>query len=172
MKILKYLIIFLSAIILIFFAVGLIWPTFTYESKVTVEAPADKVWEVFTDAEAMPQWMEGFKGIETIRSAPGEVGSEYNVIIESDGQEVQLHEIVTHFEPGKLYGMDIKSDVLDNKALISFDAEGNTTTITAKNEVSGNGLFWKSLLFLMKSTIQKTSDDQYGRLKEVIEAKK
>ncbi|MEL7001466.1 MAG: SRPBCC family protein [Bacteroidota bacterium] len=169
MKVLKIIGTILIALLLLFFSVGLIWPTFSYESKVIVNAPIDQSWEVFTDTSHSSKWMEGFKSIKTISKEPDEVGSTYELIFNSNGEEIKLLETVTHYDVNNLYGMDIQSDVLYNESLIYFDSESDKTVITAKNSVSGNGMFWKSLLYIMKSTFQETSDQQYEKLKKVIE---
>lgn len=172
MKVLRIIVGFILIVVSLFISIALIWPTFTYQSNVTVEATVDHSWKIFTNTNLMPEWMEGFKSMKTLSSEPGQIGSQYELIIEGNGSEIHLFETVTHYDVNELYGMQIEADVLSNEALIYFEQVGNNTIITAKNKVSGKGILWKSMLLLMKSTFQKTSDEQYMKLKEVIESQK
>ncbi|MDN5200649.1 SRPBCC family protein [Fulvivirgaceae bacterium BMA10] len=169
MKFLKYFLGFLIIIIIAFFAVGLFVPTFSYQSSVKVDAPVEKVWEVFVDESKLPYWMDGFQSIETISGKRNEVGSIYELVFLQGGEEIKLTETLKAFEPGKLFAMKIESDFLSSDTKVNFEQEGDQTIITAVNRVEGNNLFKKSICFLSKSTFQEMSTKQYTKLKDIIE---
>ena len=171
MKVLKIIGGIFLLLIILFFLTGVIWPTFTYESQVTVNASPERSWNVFNDAELMPEWIQGFKSIKPISKEPGEVGSKYELIILENGEEMRLYETITAFDVNREFKMTVTNDVLDNYVEVTFTPDGDNTVIKASSYVDGKGLFWKSMLFVAKSVIQQTSDEQYEKLKELIEAK-
>ena len=75
MKILKIILGLVVGLALVFFAVGIFAPSFTYENKVEVNASVEKAWAIFTDESRMGDWLTGFQSMETISGNPGEVGS-------------------------------------------------------------------------------------------------
>ncbi len=56
MKILKIILGLVVGLALVFFAVGIFTPSFTYENKVEVNASVEKAWAIFTDH---PEWVIG-----------------------------------------------------------------------------------------------------------------
>ena len=67
MKILKYILIAILVLTILFFAVGFIQPSVSYGHEITVDKPLKEVWAVTQDASKYDQWLEGFKSIELMK---------------------------------------------------------------------------------------------------------
>lgn len=112
MKILKYILGIIAALVVIFFMIGVFVSTFTYENKVEVNAPVEKAWAVFTDESRMGEWLTGLKSIETISGNPGEVGSIYRLVFVQNGEEMVMTEEVTAFQQNELFAFNLDNDVM------------------------------------------------------------
>ncbi len=171
MKILKYVVGVLILLFVGFFLIGLIWPKFTYTSQVIVNASVEKSWAVFTDETKMAEWMPGFKSIENISGEPLQVGSEWKLTVEDQGQIFEMTERVTAVKVQEKYAFWLDNDVLNANVEIYFAAvDSATTEITANTQTIAKGVVWKSMLFLMKGNISEQDQENYNNLKRVIES--
>ena len=170
MKILKIILGLVVGLALVFFAVGIFAPSFTYENKVEVNASVEKAWAIFTDQSRMGDWLTGFQSMETISGNPGEVGSKYRMIFVENGEEMVIMEEVTAFQENKLFGFTLDADPLISDVEVKFTGDESKTEITATNHVEGKNLLWKSMLRIMKSMIANRGQEQYDKLKEIIES--
>ncbi|MCG8605812.1 SRPBCC family protein [bacterium] len=169
MKILKWLLGILAALAVVFFLIGVFVPSFSYETQIVVDRPVEHAFAVFTDESKMGDWMTGFKSIETISGNPNEVGSQYRVIIEENGEEMEMIETVTAFEKNKLFAFKLLNDLMYVDAEIKFSEEMGKTKITSSNQVEGRNILWKSMLPLFKSSLESRSQQVYENLKQLIE---
>ena len=71
---------------LIFLSIGLMFPSFSYTSKVEVHSTVEHSWEIFTDERYMKEWFPGFQRMEKISGEPLTVGSKWKLITKEDGK--------------------------------------------------------------------------------------
>jgi hypothetical protein len=98
MKYLKYLLGILLLLVILFFAIGMITPSVSYESEVTVNKSADEAWAVMSDESKMSQWISGFKRTEPVSGEPNTIGAVSKVYVEDNGEEIVMEETVTNFK--------------------------------------------------------------------------
>ncbi|MFQ5639147.1 MAG: SRPBCC domain-containing protein [bacterium] len=170
MKILKGVLGILAAFVIGFFLVGFFVPTFTYLSKVVVDKPVGEAFAIFNDESRLGEWLAGFKSIESVSGEPNQVGSTYKLVIEDEGEVMEMMGTVTAFVENELLSFHLVNDVMTVDTDIRFVSQGDRTEITATQKVEGRNLFWKSLLPLFQSVITQKSQENYDRLKTVIEA--
>lgn len=170
MKILKFILGLVVVLALAFFAVGIFAPSFTYENKVEVNAPVEKAWAIFTDESRMADWLTGLQSVETISGNPGEVGSKYQMVFIENGEEMVMKEEVTAFQENQLFAFTLDADPLISEVEVKFTGDESKTEITATSFIKGKNLFWKSTLRLMKSMVVNRGQEQYDKLKEIIES--
>lgn len=169
MKVLKYLLIALAIVVLIFFAIGILMPEVTYSNEVTINKPVPETFEVFIDESTMSYWVPGFKRIDLIEGEPNARGSKYRLIVEDDGEDFELIETITGFERNEFFSMTIDNEVLTNEVRVTFLPLNDQTKIVALNNVKGKGAFMKSALALMKSHFIEQGDVSYQKLKNLVE---
>lgn len=170
MKILKFVLGAVIGFAIVFFSVGIFAPSFTYENKVEVNAPVEKAWAIFTDESRMGDWLTGFQSIETISGNPGEVGCKYRVVFIENGEEMVMTEEVTAFQENEIFAFTLDADPLISDVEVKFTGDESKTEIIATNHVEGKNLLWKSTLRLMKFMIANRGQEQYDKLKEIIES--
>ena len=108
--------------------------------------------------------------METISGNPGEVGSKYRMIFVENGEEMVIMEEVTAFQENELFAFTLDADPLISDVEVKFRGNESKTEITATNHVEGKNLLWKSMLRIMKSMIANRGQEQYDKLKEIIES--
>ena len=171
MKALKYILGILVLLILAFFTLGMLNPELAYESRTQVNAPVEHAFAVFQDPDHMDEWLEGLKRIEMISEGDARVGSKSLLVVEENGEVMELTEVVTAFKQNELYAFTLDADVLTAQVDIRFVAKDSLNTeIIARTTSKGKNLMWRSILSLAKANIQQQDQDSYTRLKAVIEA--
>lgn len=168
MKTLKVILIFLAGLIIVFFSIGLLFPTYEYQSTVAVNTSPEKCWAVFHDIKKMDRWLEGFESLTLKSGEPLTTGSIYEIVVTDDSHRMVMSEKILKVRTPTMISYELNNDVL--KSEFSFSFEGTTsTTITSKYKITGNNILWKAILFLSKSYVTNTGQEQLKALKKVIE---
>ena len=118
----------------------------------------------------LKDWITGFKKISHVSGFPNEVGSQWELTIEEDGEEISMLEELTAYELNKLFALKIDSEVLTTYVEIRFEEVGSGTAIIVSNRVIGKNIFFRSLFPLYKSYLAETTQADYEKLKSVIES--
>ncbi len=66
-----------------------------YTCEITINAPIQKVIELFDNADNMFQWMEGLESFEHLSGEPGEVGARSMLKFKMGKREIQMIETIT-----------------------------------------------------------------------------
>ena len=177
MKILKYILYALLALVILFFLVGLLKPTVSYSSEITVDKPVQEAWAVAKDESKLGEWLKGFKSIELIEGNQGEVGSKYKVIVSpGDGQEdFEMIETIASLQEFDHIEMHFDSDFMDMTQRITHTESDGKTTINAVSKVNGKGLMSKSMFALMEmlgGSFTKQDNENFNALKTLINQNK
>ena len=86
------------------------------------------------------------------------------------GEEMVMTEEVTAFKENELFAFKLENDVMFVDAQVTFAETDGQTGITATHVVRGRNAFWRSLLPLFKSSIERRGEENFAKLKAVIEA--
>jgi len=174
MKYLKYILYLFIALILLFFAIGLLKPTISYGHEITVNKPLKEAWAVAQDESKFGLWLEGFKSIELISGQKGEIGSKYKVVVNpGEGQpEFVMTETLVSVKEFEHNRLSFDSDMMLFDQTTTFNHEGGKTTVKTDSKVSGKGIVMRSMFAIMEMlggsfTAQETKNIE--ALKKVIE---
>jgi len=170
MKILKYVLGVIAVLAVIFLLIGVFVPTFSYESRVVVEAAREHSFTVFSDANRMGEWISNFESIDLISGNPKQIGGKYRLVITEEDERMVMTETVTAFDENEFYAFKLDNDVMLADVEIRFSGDETSTEIVATTKVDGKGFFWRSLLPLFKSMMTERAQQDYDKLKQVIEA--
>ncbi len=175
MKILRYALFAIVAIVLLFFAVGLFKPSIQYGHEITVEKPVKEVWAIVQDESKYDQWLEGYQSMELIEGNQNEPGSKYKVVVDpGEGQPefemIQTLMAIEEFDKVHLY---YDSDFMDMDQHYTFSESDGKTTFSTQADVRPKGMMMRSMFALMEMfsgsfTTQETKNIE--ALKTVIEA--
>ena len=174
MKILKYLLIALAVILILFFGMGLIMPSVSYGHTISVDKPIKEAWAVSQDQDKYHLWLEGFKSMELLEGEYFEVGSKYKVIVEpGEGQPpFEMIETIESIEEFEHVTMNFDSDMMDFYQHMTFEENDGVTTVTTDSKVMAKGLMTRSMFALMEvlgGSFTKQEKKNVEALKELIQ---
>lgn len=170
-KVLRFIVIGIFALAVLFFSLGLFIPTFSFDNVVEVNKPIEKTFAEFNDVSNMYKWIPGFQFIEPISGWPNEVGSKWKLVVKQEGKRMELIETMTACKENEVFAFNLSNEMMSNDIEIVFTSKGQRTLITAHNKVSGKNIFWKSLFVVSKSYFKNVQQKSYEKLKIVIEEK-
>lgn len=173
MKILKFIIYAIIALIALFFLLGFIKPTIEYGHEITVDKSAKEAWAVQQDKSKFGEWLEGFKSIDLIEGEYGTVGSKYKVVVNpGQGQpDFEMIETVVSFKENEHITLNFDSEMMVFDQTTTFEEEDGKTKIKTDSKVSGKGMMLKSMFALMEmmgGAFQAQEVKNIDRLKQVI----
>ena len=101
MKAIKIILIIITIIAVVFFATGLIVKEVNYSVEIEIDKPIEEVFSVFTAPETLKKWMPEIKSFEPIDEKEGKVGSTYKMVIDNQGQEMEMTEKIIAYIPNQ-----------------------------------------------------------------------
>ena len=169
MKYLKYVLLLLAVLVLLFFGKGLLTPSISYECEVTVDKPAAEAWAVMSDETSLPKWIDGFIRTEHVRGTPKTVGAVSHVYVDENGQETMMQETITDLVEHEHMGMAFTMDFMDMDYDMHFKEENGKTQIRTTSVTRGNGVFAKSIISFMPSAMKAQEEANLQNLKKLID---
>ncbi|WKD84713.1 hypothetical protein KCTC32516_00047 [Polaribacter huanghezhanensis] len=146
MKGVKIILGIVTALVVVFFSTGLIIKETTYQVKVEIDKPLDAVFSVFNNQELMKEWLTDVKSITPISVKPGIVGSEYKMLVENQGKEMEMNEKVMAFIPNKKVTLFFDADDMLKTDEYDFSFSDGKTTII-KDVICKSDSYLMSCLF-------------------------
>jgi hypothetical protein len=168
MKILKYGGIASLSLLVVFFAMGFVIPAFEYETSVSISASPEQCWAVLQDTSRMKNWMPGFRKLTLKSGVDNHTGAVYELIVTQDETYVMTETLKASREPEEL-SYDLNNDVMTLEYRFALTRAGSQTHIAGHYKVRGNNPVWKSLLFLSKAYLKRSSQEQLDLLKTEVE---
>ena len=167
MKTARTILIAVAGMFLVFLSIGLLFPSYEYQSSIVVNASPEKCWSIYHDTKKMAEWLEGFESLTLKNGETLSEGSTYEMVITDDGHRMVMSEKIIEVNAPTKISFELNNDVLRSE--FSFSFEGTTsTTITSHYKITGNSILWKSVLFLSKSYMASSADEQLEGLRKVI----
>nr|MBX2872222.1 SRPBCC family protein [Saprospiraceae bacterium] len=174
MKILRYALLAVVALVLLFFAVGLLKPSIQYGHKITVEKPVKEVWAIVQDESKFDQWLEGYQSMELIEGKQNEVGSKYKVVVDpGEGQpEFEMIQTLKEIKEFDSVHLHYDSDFMDMDQRYTFSGSNGQTTFSTQADVRPKGMMMRSMFALMEmlgGSFHAQEVENIENLKKVIE---
>lgn len=168
-RFLKYFLITLPILTVLFFSLGLLLPTVTYESKITVNKSVETSFGTFTNALKLSDWVIGLKGIAWISGNQNEVGSKWKFIVTQNGRDFELIQTLKEFKKNELFVSLADNEWFIDEVEVKFISKGPSTDIIATSHVQGKNIFWRSAFVVAQPLLRINDHAMYDKLKEVIE---
>ena len=173
MKFLKYLLYIIIALVVLFFAMGLLKPKVEYGATITVDKPVAEAWAVGQDDTKYDKWLDGFKSMELTEGNKGEVGSKYKIVVNpGNGQEdFEMIETLKEIRENEYVDMHFDSESMIFNQKMFFSEENGKTTIKTESDVAGKGLVTKSMMAVMGmfGAFEQQEQKNMDNLKKLIE---
>jgi hypothetical protein len=154
---------------LAFLSIGILVPSFDYESSIQINATPQKCWDTFHDTTTMSRWMDGLESLTLKQGQPLQTGSVYQLIITDHDERIVMNEKIKEVRSPVKISYELNNDVLCSDYTITFTGE-NPTVLTIHYKVVGRNIIWKSALFVSKGYLEDESKKQLVRLKTLIES--
>lgn len=166
MKVLKILAISVAVLVVIFFTIGVLNPTFEYGNSVAINAPADKIWSVYINQKEA--WIKGFQSQKLLSGVALSKNAAYETTIVS-GEEMVMYETIMAIVPGKKIEWTLENDVLISQYSYEFIGDSSRSEVNTRYSVEGKNVLMKSLLFLSKGYLKNSDADMLTSLKKIAE---
>lgn len=169
MKYLKYFLGIIAILALIFIASGFITPSISYDSEITVDKPIKEAWAVMNDESKISQWLKGITKVEHVSGEKGAIGAVTKYTFIEDGQESIVLETIKEIRPGKGISMDFTMEgAMTMDYSVDFTEKDGKTHINSSTTAIGEGMFMRSMVSFLTSTMQSQEDENMGNLKKLI----
>jgi len=173
MKILKYILGIILLLAIIFFALGFIKPSTTYESTITVDKSLDESWAVMNDESKISEWLKDIKDVKHVSGTKGTVGAVTEYTFEQNGQQSKVLETIREIKDREYIRMDFDmKDVMTMDYKLSMVEKGGKTEIHSRTTAAGQGMFMRSMMSMMGSGMKSQEDVNMANLKKLINENK
>ncbi|MGB0851245.1 MAG: SRPBCC family protein [Bacteroidia bacterium] len=170
MKFIKYLLILVVVAVVVFIGSGLLRPSQTYSSEITVEKSIEEAWAVMQDDSKTSQWLKSITDVKHVSGDKGKVGGVTEYTFTDDGQESKVLETITSVVPNEHIAMDfVMPDVMTMDYKMEISEKDGKTHIKSSTIAEGTGLFMQSMFSFMGSSLKAQEDENMNNLKEVID---
>ena len=169
MKFLKWALGVFVLLVILFLAAGFISPTISYDSSITVNKPIKESWAVMSDESKISQWLKGITKVEHVSGEKGKVGCVTKYTFVENGQESIVVETIKEIKDDEYIVMDFTMEgamTMDYK--INYSENDGKTDIKSSTIVKGDGMFMRSILSFMTSTMKAQEDENLSNLKKLI----
>lgn len=169
MKTIKIILGIIIALTLVFFGTGLVVKETKYTAEVEVNKPVKEVFALFENKETLQKWMPEIKSIEPINETPQKLGSTYKIIVENQGQQLEMQEKIRAYVPNEKLTFQFNSPDMVKIDDYNFIANGNTTKVVQHSSVRANSFMLACTFPWFKGNFKKMSQDYMNRFKEMAE---
>ncbi|NOU58998.1 SRPBCC family protein [Marinifilum caeruleilacunae] len=170
MKFLKIFGIILLVLVLGFLSIGLFSGKQEYQAEVKIYKPVAEVFALFNDQESLLKWLPEVKSFEPIKETPNKVGSEYKMLIDNQGQVMEMHETLTGYKENEMIEMVFVAGWMTKNNHFTFEKLNEGTLLKASYTVEGNNIFAKSMFAFFGSMFKQIDETNLNRFKDFVES--
>jgi len=145
-----------------------------YSSKVTVtiNAPVEKVWDIFMNPDHLKHWVPGFVSLQHLSGTIGQKGSTSKMKFMERGKEMEVTETVLFVDPMKQYSFEMQHETFRVLTDVRFVSIGQITEFIQVVQLTPKGFLMKLMMPIMKGEMKKKMTNDLKKLKEHIESQK
>jgi uncharacterized membrane protein len=171
MKTIKIILGIITALVLVFFATGLLVKETNYKAQVSVNEPLADVFTTFNNTENVKNWIPEIKTVETINENVGKTGSSYKIVLDNQGQEITMTEKVVAYVPNEKVTLFFDAENMLKKDDYVFTENNGVTTITLNSSCRSDSYIMACMFPYFKSTFQDQDQAYLNNFKTYIENK-
>ena len=170
MKFLKYFLLFVLLMVGVMLLMGILGPEMKIKSSTQISNPPEDVYAALLDETIMKDWMSSFKRMELMEGEKHTVGARYKLIFEENEEVMEMYETVTAIEENKLYAFDFSNDVMTGNVTMSLVPVDGGTELNVLTTFRGRGVMFRALLPFFKGSMETNMENDYSKLKAIIES--
>ena len=138
---------------------------------ITINQPAEKVWELFMNPDNLQYWLTGYVSAEHLSGNIGEPGSMSKLKFMERGKVMEVTETVLIVKPNQQYAIMMNHKTFEIETDIRFISFGQRTEMIQTLQFSPKGFFMKLLMPIAKGAMKKRLANELLRFKQFAESK-
>lgn len=140
-----------------------------YKNEIVINAPREKVLELFSDPSKIQEWQPGFVSMEKLSGEPGMVGSKVKMLYKMGKRDVEMIETITVNKlPNEFSGTYEAKGVFNQVQNFFEELPDDQTKYWTINEFQFKG-FMKVIGFLFPGAFKKESQKYLDLFKAFVE---
>ena len=144
-------------------------------AEITIERPANEVWDYVSDVTNMDNWVDGVEGAREVSESSLSVGSLVQSKYSYRGKTFDMDYEVTKYEPRRYLGMRSTKGPFPFDGLLELREEGERETRALNTIEVGSDSLFTSFMFtvfapLMSSLMRRQLGKELRRLKNLLES--
>ncbi|TVZ55257.1 polyketide cyclase/dehydrase/lipid transport protein [Lutibacter sp. Hel_I_33_5] len=169
MKAIKIILGIITALVIIFFATGLIVKETAYTSEVEINKPIDEVFAFFVNPETLKKWLPEVKSFDPIEEKEGRIGSTYKMIVDNQGQDMVMIEKILAYVENEKMTFQFDSDQMLKVDDFNFTSNGSATKMIQHSTVKSKSYMMACLFPYFKGMFEKQSQEYMNSFKKLAE---
>ncbi|MCI2227734.1 SRPBCC family protein [Polaribacter sp. MSW13] len=169
MKTIKIILGIITALVLAFLATGLLVKETNYTAQVSVNKPIKEVFKTFNKTENIKNWIPEVKSFEIVNNNPGKTGSIYKIVVDNQGQEIEMTEkVIAYVENQKVTLFFDAENMLKTDDYV-FTEKNGITTITLNSSCQSDSYIMACMFPYFKGTFQEQDQTYLNNFKAFVE---
>lgn len=143
-----------------------------YQCEIRIDAPIDKVVELWKDENNYVHWQDGFQSIERLSGDKGNVGAKSKIVLEDERRIVLTETIVSSDLPNEFTAL-YEHEHMTNAQTTRFQRIDDDTTlyVTEVDYIKFNGIVVKIIAMLFPQKFREQSNKWMKQFKAFAESK-
>jgi len=141
-------------------------PTISF--NITINQPADKIFDYVTSVENHKAWQAGIADAKVTPAGPVAVGSTYVYTTEVMGRKIESKMQVSALEQNKKWAVKTVGVPNSVETVYLFEPAGSGTKVTISMDVPA-GAYPAPAEAMIKQQMQKSLEEQCNRIKQMLE---
>jgi uncharacterized membrane protein len=171
MKTIKIILGIITALVVIFFATGLLIKETSYTTQVSVNIPVEEVFKTFNNSENIKNWIPEIISFDVVKENIGKTGSIYKIVVENQGQKIAMTEKVMAFVPNEKVTLFFDAENMLKTDDYLFTEKDGITTITLNTSCQSESYVMACMFPYFKGTFQEQDQTYLNNFKKYIEKK-
>ena len=169
MKTIKIILGIITAFVVVFLATGLLIKETSYTTQITINKPVEEVFETFSNSENIKKWIPEIKSFEVINENIGKTGSSYKIVIENQGQNIEMtQKVIAYVKNEKLTLYFDAENMLKRDNYIFKEKNGNTV-ISVNTSCQSESYLMACMFPYFKGTFKEQDQAYLNDFKVLVE---
>lgn len=169
MKKIKIILGIITLLIIVFFATGLIVKETNYIAKISVNKSISDTFTAFNNLENLKKWVPEIKSYKVTHQNFGKAGSEYQMVIDNNGQDLIISERIMAYVPNKKVTLFYDAENMLKTNDYNFVEKNGKTLITLHASCSSDSYILSCIFPYFKGIFKKQDQTYLHNFKTFIE---
>jgi predicted small secreted protein len=169
MKTIKIILGIITAIVVVFLAIGLIIKETSYVTQVSVNKSVEVVFETFNNSKNIKNWIPEVKSFDVVNENIGKTGSVYKMVVENQGQEIVMTQKIIAFVKNEKVTLFFDAENMLKRDDYVFVEKNGITTITLNSSCQSESYLMACMFPFFKGTFQEQDQTYLNNFKAFAE---